>query len=253
MDEGRNGVTVQTGSTVDPAELRHFDGAAGVWWDEGGTGRWLHKLNPVRTAYVLDLIARAFHRPDKDDLDGLRILDLGCGAGVLCEPLARRGAAVVGVDPGPALIDEARRHAAREGLAIDYRCATPEILVGAGERFDVVLALDVAEHVADSRLFIDLSARLVAPGGLVMFSTMNRTWKSWFQTIVMGEYVLRFLPRGTHRWDKFIKPEEVRAAPGLAEFELVELKGLTMNLRTWRLEMSDNSDVTYFIAFRRAD
>lgn len=244
-------MTAEPSSTVDPSELHQFNASAGVWWNTSGVAKWLHKLNPVRVDYILDLVARTFGRPDGQDLRGLRILDLGCGAGVFCEPLAQRGAAVTGVDPAPSLIDEARGHARKMGLAIDYRCATPEALARGGETFDVVLSLDVAEHVADSALLVALCARLVSPGGLVILSTMNRTWKSYVQVIALGEYVLRFLPRGTHRWDRFIKPAEIRAMPGLEGFEFVELKGLTMNLRTWRLEMSGNSDVTYFIALRR--
>ena len=237
----------QLNATVDPSEVRLFDGEAEIWWDEAA---WIYKLNPVRVTYILDLIARVFNRPEKQDLDGLCILDLGCGAGVLSEPLAARGAHVKGVDPARSLIAKAQRHMLEEGLLIDYRCTRPEVLADASELFYVVLALDVAEHVADSTLFIDMCSRLVVPGGLILFSTVNRTWKSWFEVIAMGEYILRYLPRGTHRWNKFIKPDEIQASSALASFTMVDLKGLSMKLRQWRLEISNKIDVIYFIALR---
>lgn len=240
-------MVAQLDATIDPIEVSRFDSEADIWWDEAA---WLHKLNPVRLTYVLDLIARVFNRSEKQDLGGLHILDLGCGGGVLSEPLAARGAHVTGVDPAPSMIAKAQQHMLQAALSIDYRCTTPEVLAGAGELFDVVLALDVAEHVADSKRFIDACTRLVAPGGLVVLSTVNRTFKSWFQVIAMGEYILHFLPRGTHRRDKFIKPDEIRQSAALANFTMVDLKGLSMKLPQWRLEISNNTDVIYFIALQ---
>lgn len=242
---------VKIASTVDEDEIRHFDAHSGVWWDEAGVAKWIHSLNPLRVDYTLALIARTIGLAAPGRLDGLRILDVGCGAGVFTEPLARLGATIVGIDPGEALIEVATRHAATSGLAIDYRCTTPEALVTAGEAFHVVIAYDVIEHVADPRLFLDACAKLVDRGGIVVLSTMNRTIPSYLQVILLGEYVLRFLPRGSHRWKRFIKPQEIANALAQCGLATVDLKGLTMNLRTWKLQISGKTNVTYFIALQR--
>ncbi len=239
-------------STVDPAELKHFAAAADIWWDADGIARWIHSMNPMRVDYTVDVAARALDRPVDGCIDGLRILDLGCGAGVMSEPLVERGGVVTGIDPAQSLIDVAKAHASQRGLAIDYRCTTPEALAQAGETFDVVVAYDVVEHVADAELFLRLCASLTAPDGVLIVSTMNRTIRSFLQAIVIGEYVLRFLPRGSHNWKKFIKPREIKATVAPLGLRHMESKGLTMDLRRWRLRISDNVAVTYFIAFRRA-
>ena len=174
----------------------------------------LHKFNPVRLGFIREAACRRFDRDPKrlDSLAGLRILDIGCGGGILCEPLARLGADVVGADPAAANIEAARLHAAQSGLAIDYRVTTAEALADAGERFDVVLAMEVVEHVADVALFVKRCAEMVKPGGLMIAATLNRTLKSFALAIVGAEYVLGWLPRGTHQWDKFVTPDELEAA-----------------------------------------
>ena len=200
-----------TGSgTVDQDEVAQFSRLSGQWWDARGPMAALHKFNPVRLAYVRDRAAAHFGRDPKrlDSLAGLRMLDIGCGGGILSEPLARLGATVVGIDPSASNIAVAREHAQMSGLAIDYRSTTAEALAQTGEVFDVVLAMEVVEHVADVNLFIELVAALVKPGGLGFVATLNRTAKSFALAIVGAEYILRWLPRGTHQWDKFVTPAE---------------------------------------------
>jgi 2-polyprenyl-6-hydroxyphenyl methylase/3-demethylubiquinone-9 3-methyltransferase len=196
--------------TVDEAELARFAALAGEWWDPRGKMAPLHKFNPVRLGYIRDAACRRFGRDSKrlDALKGLRILDIGCGGGILSEPLARIGADVVGADPAATNIEAARLHAADGGLAIDYRATTAEALAEAGERFDIVLAMEVVEHVADVNLFVKLTGAMVKPGGMMIAATLNRTLKSFALAIVGAEYVLRWLPRGTHTWDKFVTPNE---------------------------------------------
>ena len=200
--------------TVDQDEVARFSRLAGEWWDPHGPMATLHKFNPVRLAYIRDRTAEHFGRDPKslDSLSGLRFLDIGCGAGILCEPLARLGASVVGADPSAKNIAVAQAHAAQSGLTIDYRDTTVEQLAEAGERFDVVLAMEVVEHVTDVGLFIAHAGAMVKPGGLLFVATLNRTAKSFAFAIVGAEYILRWLPRGTHRWDKFVTPDELEIA-----------------------------------------
>lgn len=241
-------------STIDRAEVASFDAAAEIWWDPNGAARWLHRYNPVRVAYIRDAACRRFGRdPTRPDcLRGLRILDIGCGAGVLCEPLAALGATVVGADPGPAILRVARRHAAQTGVEVDYRCTTAEALADEREKFDIVLALEVIEHVADSELFLRRCAELVAPGGLMILSTLNRTIKSFAFAIVMAEYVLRLLPRGAHQWSRFLSPDEVRAMMGCHGLSVVDISGVTLNLWTRALQLSANTAVNFILAAERA-
>ena len=201
-------------STIDAAEVARFAALGREWWDPRGKMTVLHKFNPVRLAYIREPRASGSGaiRKQLDCLTGLRVLDIGCGAGILCEPLARLGADVVGVDP--AEHEYRGREAARRqaGLAIDYRATTAEALADAGERFDIVLAMEVVEHVADVTLFVKRCAEMVQPGGLMIAATINRTLKSFALAIVGAEYVLRWLPRGTHHWDKFVTPDELEIA-----------------------------------------
>src|SRR5690606_31790680 len=199
------------GTTVDEGEVRRFSALAAEWWNPRGKMAPLHKFNPVRIGYVRDRASEHFGREPRrlDSLEGLRILDIGCGGGLLSEPLARLGAAMVGVDPSETNIAAAGEHAAQSGLAIDYRCTTAEALAEAGERFDVVLAMEVVEHVADVGLFVRSCADMVKPGGLMIAATLNRTLKSFALAIVGAEYILRWLPVGSHRWDKFVTPNEL--------------------------------------------
>jgi 2-polyprenyl-6-hydroxyphenyl methylase / 3-demethylubiquinone-9 3-methyltransferase len=231
-------------STVDSAEVARFDSAAAAWWDPDGEARWLHRYNPVRLDYIRRAGCRQF---GADSLEGLRILDIGCGAGVLCEPLARLGADVVGVEPGASNIAMARRHADEAGLSIDYRCTTAEALADAGERFDIVLAMEVVEHVADARAFLARCAELVKPGGLMILSTINRTIKSFAYAIVAAEYVLRLLPRGAHQWRRFVTPPEAGTALAAGGLTLLDVSGVTLNLRTRDLQLSRDTAVNYML------
>jgi 2-polyprenyl-6-hydroxyphenyl methylase/3-demethylubiquinone-9 3-methyltransferase len=202
------------GSTVDDAEIARFAALSAKWWDERGPMAPLHKLNPLRVEWIRDRIAAHFDREPRTDraLAGLSVLDIGCGAGILTEPLARMGAAATGIDPSAELIAAASHHAALGGLAMDYRATTAEALAEAGEAFDVVLAMEVVEHVTDVGRFVATAASLVKPGGLMVASTINRTMKAFALAIVGAEYVLRWLPRGTHTYEKLVTPNELAQA-----------------------------------------
>jgi 2-polyprenyl-6-hydroxyphenyl methylase/3-demethylubiquinone-9 3-methyltransferase len=238
------------GSTVDPREVARFAALAADWWDPRGRMGMLHKLNPVRLQFIKVAVCRQFERDPKrlDSLKGLRLLDIGCGAGILSEPLARLAAEVVGADPAVANIEAARLHAAQAGLAIDYRPTTAEALADAGERFDVVLAMEVVEHVADMALFIERCAEMVKPRGLLIGATLNRTLKSFALAIVGAEYVLGWLPRGTHRWDKFVTPDEFAAALERRRLRVIEQTGVVYDLLADRLHISSDMGVNYMLA-----
>src|SRR6202008_771132 len=235
--------------TVDDDEVARFSRLSGEWWDAHGPMAALHKFNPVRLAYIRDRAAAHFHRDASrlDSLAGLRILDIGCGGGILSEPLARLGAAMVGVDPSESNIDVARRHAAQSQLTIDYRNSSAEVLAAAGETFDVVLAMEVVEHVTDVNLFIDAAAALVKPGGLLFVATLNRTIKSFALAIVGAEYILRWLPRGTHQWDKFVTPNELAAAMERGGLRFIAQSGVIYNLLADRWQLSTDMDVNYMV------
>ena len=239
--------------TVDEAELARFAALADEWWDPRGKMAPLHKFNPVRLGYVRDAACRRFARDGKrlDCLKGLRVLDIGCGGGILSEPLARLGADVVGADPAAANIEAARLHASNSGLAVDYRATTAEALAEAGERFDVVLAMEVVEHVADVNLFVKLTGAMVKPGGLMIAATINRTLKSFALAIVGAEYILRWLPRGTHQWDKFVTPNELEIALELAGLRVIDEAGVVYNPLADRWRLADDTDVNYMLAAER--
>jgi 2-polyprenyl-6-hydroxyphenyl methylase/3-demethylubiquinone-9 3-methyltransferase len=214
----------------------------------------LHKFNPVRLGFIRDRVAAHFGRDATrlDSLAGLSMLDIGCGAGILSEPLARLGAAVVGIDPSESNIAVARHHAAQSELAVDYRATTAEVLAAAGERFDVVLAMEVVEHVADAGLFIELAAELVKPGGLLFVATLNRTIKSFALAIVGAEYILRWLPRGTHQWDKFVTPNELEIAIEQGGMHITGESGMMYNLLADRWQLSTDMDVNYMVVAEKA-
>lgn len=238
-----------TASTIDEAEVARFSALAQEWWDPRGKMAVLHKFNPVRLGYIKEAACRKFGRDGKrlDSLSGLRMLDIGCGGGILSEPLARLGAAVVGADPSLANIEAARLHAAEGGLAIDYRATSAEALADAGERFHVVLAMEVVEHVADMPLFVRRCAEMVEPGGLLIAATLNRTLKSFAFAIVGAEYVLGWLPRGTHRWDKFVTPNELEAAMERHGLRVTDETGVVYNLLADRWQLSSDMDVNYML------
>jgi 2-polyprenyl-6-hydroxyphenyl methylase / 3-demethylubiquinone-9 3-methyltransferase len=246
-------MAARSDSSIDAAEVERFSRHAGDWWAPRGPMAALHKFNPVRVAYIRDLAAARYARDAKklDSLKGLRILDIGCGGGILSEPLARLGAQMVGADPAEANIEAARAHAEASGLKIDYRATTAEDLARANEKFDVVLAMEVVEHVADVAGFVATCASLVKPGGLLVAATINRTLKSFALAIVGAEYVLRWVPRGTHRWDKFVTPVELELALEKTGLRVIGERGVIYNLFADRWQLSSDTDVNYMIAAER--
>ena len=227
----------------DPAELAKFAAMAEAWWDPDGDFRPLHRLNPVRLGFICDRAAAHFGlaAASVTPLAGRRVLDIGCGGGLIAEPMARLGARVTAIDAVERNIEVARLHAERRGLAVDYRCATAEDLAAAGERFDIVLALEIVEHVADPAGFLATAAQLVADGGLLVASTLNRTPKAFALAIVGAEYLLRWLPRGTHDWKKFLRPSELVRGLAAGGVETIELTGVALDPLTveWRLSPRD--------------
>jgi 2-polyprenyl-6-hydroxyphenyl methylase/3-demethylubiquinone-9 3-methyltransferase len=241
-------VAPASGSTVDPAEVAKFSKLSEQWWDPKGKMAPLHKLNPLRLTYIRDAACRKFDRNAKslNCLGGLRILDIGCGAGLLCEPLTRLGAQVIGVDPSASNIAAARMHAERGHLSIDYRCTTIEEM-DARERFDVVLAMEVVEHVSDVGAFLGRCAAILKPSGLMVVSTLNRNWKSFALAIVGAEYVLRWLPRGTHQWEKFVTPDELAHHLHTNRLAITEQTGVVYNPLSDRWGLSSDMDVNYMV------
>ena len=243
-------------STVDEREVEQFARLGDRWWDPKGPMAALHKFNPVRLAYIRDQAVERFVRDAKklDCLKGLRILDIGCGGGILSEPLARLGAEVVGADPSAENIEVARAHAEQSGVAVDYRATTGEELAAQNERFDIVLAMEVIEHVTDVTAFVSTCASMVNDGGLLILATINRTMKSFALAIVGAEYILRWLPRGTHQWDKFVTPEELELAAEQAGLNVIGERGVVYNLLADRWQLSSDMDVNYMlVAARGAD
>jgi 2-polyprenyl-6-hydroxyphenyl methylase/3-demethylubiquinone-9 3-methyltransferase len=241
-------------TTVDPAEIERFSRIAGEWWDPAGKFAPLHRLNPLRIGYIRDRAAQHWQRDPLSGapLQGLSLLDIGCGGGLLSEPMARLGAQVTGVDAAARNIRVATQHAGKQGLDIDYRQGTAEALAETGTQFDIVLALEIVEHVADVELFLKSCGRMVKPGGLLFLSTLNRTAKAWALAIAGGEYILRWLPRGTHDWKKFLKPSEVVSGLRDGGIEAQEIVGVVYSplSRAWSLSKGD-LDVNYMLYGRK--
>jgi 2-polyprenyl-6-hydroxyphenyl methylase/3-demethylubiquinone-9 3-methyltransferase len=240
-------------SSVDAAEVERFSRHAADWWDPRGPMAALHKFNPVRLAYIRDQAAARFERNPKklDCLKDLRMLDIGCGGGILSEPLARLGANMVGADPAEENIAAAQAHAEQTGIAVDYRATTAEELAAAKERFDVVLAMEVVEHVTDMNAFVATCAAMVKPGGLMVAATLNRTLKSFALAIVGAEYVLRWLPRGTHQWDKFVTPVELETAIEDSGLRVTGERGVIYNPFADRWQLASDMDVNYMLVAQR--
>jgi 2-polyprenyl-6-hydroxyphenyl methylase/3-demethylubiquinone-9 3-methyltransferase len=242
---------MDTITTVDPAEVAKFQAMAEEWWDPAGKFKPLHQMNPVRLDYITRQIAAEFGRDLTAALPfaGLRLLDIGCGGGLLCEPMARLGATVIGADAAERNIPVARLHAEQSGLPIDYRHSTAEALAAAGERFDVVLNMEVVEHVADPLAYLTACQTLLKPGGLMVCSTLNRNAKSFALAIVGAEWVMRWLPKGTHDWQKFITPDELYDLIRSAGLTPVDRKGMVFNPVSWRWSLSDRDlSVNYVTA-----
>ena len=241
-------------SSIDPKEVEQFSRIAAEWWDPKGKFAPLHKFNPCRLAFIREQALLRFGRDAKAirPFEGLRLLDIGCGGGLLCEPMTRLGFAVTGVDASARNIGTASAHAAEQGLAIDYRASTAEDLLAGGEApFDVVLNMEVIEHVADPGAYLRDCARLVAPGGLMIVATLNRTLKALALAKIGAEYVLRWVPAGTHDWNKFLKPEELR---GFLDGEPVAVQGpygVAYEPLTGCWARSSDCDINYMMTVTR--
>ncbi len=241
-------------STIDAAEVERFSAMAAEWWNPNGKFRPLHKFNPVRLAYIRDQVARHFGRDPREakPFEGLRFLDIGCGGGLLCEPMARLGAEMVGADASETNIEVARLHAAEGGIEVDYRATTAEELADAGEKFDVILNMEVVEHVADIDLFVAKCGEMVKPGGIMFVATINRTLKALGLAIIGAEYVLRWLPRDTHQFGKLVRPEELEKALGSAGLAVSDRTGVIYNPLADRWQKSRDMDINYMVLAEKA-
>ncbi|MBH0237355.1 bifunctional 2-polyprenyl-6-hydroxyphenol methylase/3-demethylubiquinol 3-O-methyltransferase UbiG [Methylobrevis albus] len=236
-------------STVDDAEVARFSRMASEWWNPAGKFKPLHKFNPVRLAYLKRELSGWFGRDAAGlrSLEGLSVIDIGCGGGLLAEPLARLGATVTGIDPSEVNIEVARLHAAQSELSIDYRAVTAEALAAEGAAFDVVLAMEVVEHVADVPAFLEVSASMVKPGGLMVVATINRTAKAFALAIVGAEYVLGWLPKGTHSYDRLVRPEEIEGPLQSAGLTPLGRRGVTFDPFRDRWREAEDTDVNYMV------
>ena len=236
-------------ATIDHSEIAHFAKDSMHWWDENGAFSPLHKLNPTRIAYLKSQITAHFGA-----IKGLNILDIGCGGGLVCEPLTRLGATMTGIDGDAQAIETAKNHAAGNRLNINYLCGDAQNLIQKKQRYDVVLGLEVIEHVNDPDIFIDMMTKLIKPNGLLILSTLNRTPKSYALGIVMAEYVLRWVPRGTHSWQKFVKPSELNRMLRRRNWHTHDVTGLIYNPLADSFSLSPSDvDVNYFLTARNAD
>lgn len=240
-------------STLDRDEVARFARLSGDWWDERGPFRQLHRINPVRLTYIRDQLCQRFGRNAKQaaSLAGLSTLDIGCGGGLVCEPLARLGVRVTGIDPAAENIAVAKAHASAAGLDIAYEVATAEELAERGQSYDAVLLLEVVEHVPDVPAFIKTVAPLVKPSGLMILSTLNRTLKAYALAIIGAEFILRWLPVGTHQWQRFVTPEELRAALSAAGLNLTDTEGLIYDPSADEWRLGSDTDVNYFATATR--
>ena len=238
----------QTG-TIDADDVAKFEAMAEEWWDFDGKFRPLHRFNPIRLRYIRDRLCARFDRDPREllALKGLRILDVGCGGGLISEPLARMGATVTGIDASDINIGIARTHAERSGVDIDYEATTPEELATTGDKFDVVITLEVVEHVADLDLFLDSCTRLVGSGGAMTLATLNRTPKSFLFGIVGAEYVMRWLPKGTHDWHKFVRPSEIVRALRQNTLSVDDVTGLIFNPLSGEWRTGKDVSVNYIL------
>lgn len=248
-----NAKSEMSDATVDEAEVAKFTAMADEWWDPAGKFAPLHKFNPVRLAFIRDTVASHFRRDAKSlkPFEGLTLLDIGCGGGLLTEPMARLGFAVSGVDPSPKNVGTAKAHAVASGLDIDYRASAAEILVSEGATFDIVLNMEVVEHVADLRAYLRACAKLVRPGGLMIVATLNKTVKSLALAKIGAEYVLRWLPPGTHDWNRFVAPADLRRMLEESGLNPLRTQGVEFNPLAWEWRLSSDVDVNYMVVASR--
>lgn len=244
-----------TASTVDADEISRFDALAATWWDPDGPMKPLHGMNPVRLGFIRDQAMAHFgiEARQMSALSGLDVADVGCGGGLLSEPLARMGARVTGLDPATQNIVIAKAHAARMELDIRYLPTTIEAVVADGERFDIITALEVVEHVADVPAFLEALSAALRPGGLIIMSTLNRSLRSYAVAIIGAEYILRWLPKGTHDWNKFIRPAELEAGLADAGLSVIETRGMVPDPLQGGWRLSRDTAVNYIVAARKAD
>ncbi|WP_375629784.1 MULTISPECIES: bifunctional 2-polyprenyl-6-hydroxyphenol methylase/3-demethylubiquinol 3-O-methyltransferase UbiG [unclassified Bartonella] len=244
----------ETQTTIDQSEIDHFSRIATEWWNPQGKFRPLHQFNPTRLAYIREKICLEFNRDPSSltPFHNLKILDIGCGGGLLSEPMARLGAIVVGVDAAQTNIEVAKTHAAQNDLSIDYRTTTAEVLANEGEKFDIILNMEVVEHVADVNLFIAATAKMLKPQGLMFVSTLNRTWKAWGLAIVGAEYILRWLPKGTHDYKKFLKPLELKNFLSKNALTVIDEIGITYNPLNDSWNRSKDMGVNYLLLAKRS-
>ena len=246
-------MTQSAQTTIDNAEVERFSALASEWWNPSGKFRPLHKFNPVRLQYIKEKACAQFDRDMNDPkaFEGLRFLDIGCGGGLLSEPMARLGAEVMGADASEVNIEVAKIHAKQSGLEIDYRAETSEALEQAGEKFDVILNMEVVEHVADVDLFMSSCARMIKPGGLMFVATINRTLKAKALAIFMAENVLRWLPKGTHEYEKLVRPEEIEAPLNAEDMQIIDRTGVFYNVLQDQWNKSRDMDVNYMVLAER--
>jgi len=243
----------QAQTTIDDEDVARFSAMADEWWDPTGKFKPLHKFNPVRLEYIKEKVCENFGRDVKDPkaFKGLRLLDIGCGGGLLSEPMARLGADVVAADASETNIEIARIHAEQSGLDIDYRATTAEALEAAGEKFDIILNMEVVEHVSDVNLFMSSCARMVKSDGLMFVATINRTLKARALAIFMAENVLRWLPKGTHEYEKLVRPEEIEAPIAKEDMHIIDKTGVFYNVLQDRWNKSKDMDVNYMVLARK--
>jgi ubiquinone biosynthesis O-methyltransferase len=239
--------TAHSSASIDPAEVAKFSAMAAEWWDPAGKFAPLHKFNPVRLQFIRETAAKHFGRTGLRPFDGLTLLDIGCGGGLLAEPMTRLGFAVTGADASEKNVKTAMTHAAASGLGIDYRVTTAESLAEAGLAFDVVLNMEVVEHVADLPGYINACARLVKPGGVMFVATLNKTLKSLALAKIGVEYVLRWLPPGTHDWNRFVEPDRLIGLLKDAGLSVKQTRGVSFNPISWSWSLSDDTDVNYMV------